>query len=64
MKSIVATVSYDAGILVQKAGATTQVVCNKLYGHYYLLKTPELEQMITNDLLIHAVEGNTIKLSL
>ena len=48
MKSTVATVSYEAGILVQKAGVTTQVVCNKLHGHYYLLTVPELEQMLTN----------------
>ena len=42
LKSTVATVSYEAEILVQKAGVTTQVVCNKLYGQYYLLKAPEL----------------------
>ena len=36
----IATVSCKAAVLVEKARVTTQVVCQKLYGHHYDLKPP------------------------
>ena len=38
IKNTVATVSYRAGVSVPKARVAVQAVCEKLYGHKYLLK--------------------------
>ena len=46
IKNTVATVSYRAGVSVPKARVAVQAVCEKLYGHKYLLQPnlPTIEE--------------------